>query len=214
MLVAVKPQQFESAVGPVRDAFRVDHMVLSVLAGVTTRYIEDFLGKPVPVVRAMPNTPALIGEGATAYCRGRFARAEHALMAHAILDVVGVAVELDENLLDAVTAVSGSGPAYFFYLIEGLVAAGVELGLPERVARLLVKQTALGAARLAKDLGEDPAELRRRVTSKGGTTEAALSVLRHEGFLETFHRAVAAARRRAEELGTGGGSGPTPSQEA
>lgn len=161
-------------------------------------------GVDVPVIRVMPNTPALVGEGASAYCRGRFATAEHALATHAILDVVGIAVETTEDRMNPVTAVSGTGPAYIFYTLEAMIQAAQDLGLDPDMARLLVKQTVLGAARLVMDSGEEPDVLRARVTSKGGTTQAAIEYLESHGYKKLVQDAILAACRRADALNRGG----------
>ncbi|GMV39419.1 MAG: pyrroline-5-carboxylate reductase [Myxococcales bacterium] len=201
VVLAVKPQVMPEVLGPLRGRFRANQIVLSVAAGITTGTIEEALGVSAAVLRAMPNTPALVGEGASAYCRGRWATAEHALVTQAILDSVGMAVEVDEALMDPVTAVSGTGPAYIFYTLEAMIGGAVALGIPDELARRLVKQTVLGAARLVMDAGEEPDQLRARVTSKGGTTEAAITHLGQNGYAALVQAAIGAACRRANELG-------------
>ncbi len=161
-----------------------------------------WLGAPVPLVRVMPNTPALVGAGASALYAGADVSTAQRETAQAILAAVGVTVWLEhESLMDAVTALSGSGPAYFFYLMETACAAAVELGLPEETARQLTLETALGAARLAADSGEPFATLRRRVTSPNGTTEAALNVMLDRDMGATVRAALGAAAERSRELG-------------
>jgi pyrroline-5-carboxylate reductase len=204
VILSVKPQQLDAVLLEVSDALRPGQLLISLAAGITTSHIEGRVGQPLPVIRVMPNTPALIGLGASAYCRGQFATAEHALVAHALLGVVGVALEVPEALIDPVTAVSGSGPAYVFYTIEAMIRGAVELGMEERLARLLVKQTVLGAARLVMDSGEDPTSLRMRVTSKGGTTEAAIRTLEACGYQAALGKAMGAALERARELNSEG----------
>lgn len=201
IVLAVKPQMMTAVLEEIAGSVRVEQIVISIAAGITTASIEDALGLPLPVVRVMPNTPALVGEGASAYCRGRFATAEHALVTQAILDSVGIAVEVAESLMDPVTAVSGTGPAYIFYTLEAMIAAAVELGLPDDLARRLVKQTVLGAARLVMDSGEEPDRLRARVTSPGGTTQAAITHLEGAGYKKVVGDAIRAACVRAGELG-------------
>lgn len=201
VVLAVKPQVMPEVLGPLRGRFRANQIVLSVAAGITTGTIEEAIGVSAAVLRAMPNTPALVGEGASAYCRGRWATAEHALVTQAILDSVGMAVEVDEALMDPVTAVSGTGPAYIFYTLEAMIGGAVALGIPDELARRLVKQTVLGAARLVMDAGEEPDQLRARVTSKGGTTEAAITHLGENGYTTLVQAAIGAACRRANELG-------------
>lgn len=201
VVLAVKPQVLEEVLATLAGRFRADQIVISVAAGITTATIEQAIGVEAAVLRAMPNTPALVGEGASAYCRGRWASAEHALVTQAILDSVGIAVEVDEPLMDPVTAVSGTGPAYIFYTLEAMIAGAVALGIPDPLARRLVKQTVLGAARLVMDAGEEPDQLRARVTSKGGTTQAAITHLQQNGYADVVQAAIAAACARAHELG-------------
>jgi pyrroline-5-carboxylate reductase len=179
--------------------------VLSVAAGTTIADISTALGAGIPVVRAMPNTPALIGAGVSGLCAGAGCKLHHREQAERILEAAGRVVWIDrESLMDAVTAISGSGPAYFFLLAEALAAAGERLGLPPGVARELAETTCSGAGAMLGTLHEDAATLRKRVTSPGGTTEAALAVLSEGGLPELVFRAAAAAERRGHELaGTG-----------
>lgn len=202
VVLAVKPQTLAAVareVGPLARA--QGSLVLSVAAGVRTRDLARWLGFDAPLVRAMPNTPALVQSGATAlYATPGTGEAERE-RAESILRAVGITVWLeDEALMDAVTALSGSGPAYFFLLMEALAAAGEALGLEPAQARLLTLETAFGAARMALESDEPPAALRARVTSPGGTTERALAVLEEAGFRDLVHRAVSAARDRSREL--------------
>ncbi len=202
VVLAVKPQTLAAAareVGPLARA--QGSLVLSVAAGVRTRDLARWLGFDAPLVRAMPNTPALVQSGATAlYATPGTGEAERE-RAESILRAVGITVWLeDEALMDAVTALSGSGPAYFFLLMEALAAAGEALGLEPAQARLLTLETAFGAAKMALESEEPPAALRARVTSPGGTTERALAVLEEAGFRDLVHRAVSAARDRSREL--------------
>ncbi len=201
VVLGVKPQGLVALVESQRGHFRADHVVLSIAAGVTTRTLEDAIGLPVAVVRAMPNTPALVGEGMSPYCRGRHADESHALLAAELLSSVGKAIHVPESLMDPITATSGSGPAYVFYLVECLNRAAEEIGLPEHLGRALIRQTILGAAKLLVEAHESPAELRRRVTSPGGTTAAAIAELEAGHFPELVTAALVAACRRASELG-------------
>lgn len=202
VILAVKPQDMAGLLAPLRGLFRPEQVVISIAAGISTRFLEERIGVDLPVLRAMPNTPAIVGQGASAYCRGRFASAEHALWTQSVLDSVGIAVEVAEEQLDAITALSGTGPAYFYYMMEALVAAGRELGLSTSLAKRLVKQTLLGAARLVMDSGEEPDQLRARVSSKGGTTEAAIANLERDQYSRIVVQAVQAAARRSAELGS------------
>jgi pyrroline-5-carboxylate reductase len=176
-------------------------LVVSVAAGTTIGDIERWLGCPHAVVRCMPNTPALLGASATGMCANARVSAMQRASAERLLAAVGIVEWIDdEALMDAVTALSGSGPAYFFMLIEEMTKAAVALGLPAASARRLAVQTALGAARMAAESGEDPAELRRRVTSPGGTTAAALASFERDALAAIVARALTAARDRGREL--------------
>jgi pyrroline-5-carboxylate reductase len=202
LVVALKPGLVAPVLEEVRDDVGAD-LVMSVAAGVPTVRIEEVLGGTVPVVRAMPNTPALVGRGVTAYCAGSHAGPEALELAAAVLKAVGEAVQVEEHLLDAVTATSGSGPAYFFHLVEALAEAGQRSGLPPELAAVLARETFVGAARLLDESDVSATDLRIQVTSPGGTTEAALKVLGERAFRETVAEAVAAATRRGKELGGG-----------
>lgn len=203
VVFAVKPQIIKSVLEPLGPLLREQQsLVISVAAGVREPDISRWLGGQVPVVRTMPNTPAMVRAGATALYANAHVSQEQRDLAESLLRAVGITQWLDdEALLDVVTALSGSGPAYFFWLMEVLEAAAIELGLPEPTARLLTLETALGAARMALESDEDPGRLRQRVTSAGGTTEAATRVLENGGAQELFKRALQAATNRAEELG-------------
>ncbi|MFY9315164.1 MAG: pyrroline-5-carboxylate reductase [Burkholderiales bacterium] len=202
VVFAVKPQQMQEAArfsGLKPNA----NLVVSIAAGITLTSLAAWLGGHAKLVRAMPNTPALIGAGvAGLYALPGVSEAEKK-QAEAILGAVGATVWIeDEALMDAVTAVSGSGPAYVFWFIEQLAAAGVHLGLNEETSRKLAIETVLGSAKLAAQSGEAPAALRERVTSKGGTTEAALKAFEEHKLAERFLRAVEAARDRGVQLGS------------
>ena len=175
--------------------------VLSIAAGVTVGTLEANLAPGTPVVRAMPNTPALVGAGAAAIAPGTAAGEDDLAWAESLLGAVGTVVRVDEPLLDAVTGLSGSGPAYVFLLAEALIAAGVDVGLPADVSAALTVQTLLGAATLLAGSTEGPAALREAVTSPNGTTAAALAVLRDRGFEAAVALAVTAATERSRELG-------------
>ena len=202
-VLAVKPQIMDEVVTGVAGAARErGPLVVSIAAGVTIARILEWLDYPAPVVRTMPNTPALLGCGATALFANEAVTGEQRDAAEAILRSAGVALWVDdEGLLDAVTAVSGSGPAYYFLLMEHMIGTGVRLGLTASQARTLTLQTALGAARMALEAGRTPEELRVGVTSPGGTTERALDLFREGGFGELVERAVTGARDRSRELG-------------
>ena len=200
VVVAVKPGDVAAACREVAAA-GADH-VLSIAAGVPLATLEAALG-PLPVVRAMPNTPALVGAGAAAIAAGTHAGEEHLAWAEQVLGAVGDVVRVPEALLDAVTGLSGSGPAYVFLIAEALIDAGVAVGLPHDVSRRLAVQTLLGAARLLAETGDDPQHLRAGVTSPGGTTSAGLRILEAGRLRSVLVEAVAAATERSRELGRG-----------
>ncbi len=201
LLIAVKPQDLRAALTPLSEIAR-GKLVVSIAAGVRLADLSRWLGGHERIVRSMPNTPALIGAGVAALYAPPGVGPKDREHAEAILRAVGETVWVDaEALLDPVTAVSGSGPAYVFWFIEQLAQSGVALGLPEATSRKLALHTVLGAARLAAQSSESPSVLRERVTSKGGTTEAALRVFDEERLAERMRRALEAASRRGAELG-------------
>jgi len=200
-VIAVKPDDVQQACAAVAAAGA--SRVLSIAAGVPLRSVEEWLPGGTPVVRAMPNTPALVGAGAAALAAGTSAGEEDLAWAESVLSAVGVVVRVPETLLDAVTGLSGSGPAYVFLFAEALVDAGVQVGLPREVAGALAFQTILGAARMLNETGETPEALRDAVTSPGGTTAAGLRVLEAKGVRAAIVEAVAAAAERSRQLGQG-----------
>ncbi|RBY82334.1 pyrroline-5-carboxylate reductase [Blastococcus sp. TF02A-26] len=201
LLLAVKPQDVDSLLSALAGSVDAGHLVVSVAAGVPTARIEAALPAGVPVVRVMPNTPALVGEGMSVVSAGAHAGEQHLDEAEALLAAVGAVRRVPEAQQDAVTALSGSGPAYFFYVVEALVDAGVLLGLPRTLAADLVVQTAVGAAAMLRDSGEHPVQLREAVTSPGGTTAAALRALEAHGVRAALAAAAEAAHARSLELG-------------
>jgi pyrroline-5-carboxylate reductase len=205
-LVAVKPQMMGDALPSMQALGGGGTLFVSVAAGTPLARFEAAFGAATPIVRTMPNTPAAIGRGISALIGNAAASADHIALAEALMGAVGQTVRLDhEAQMDAVTAVSGSGPAYVFHLIETLAAAGVAQGLSPDLAMALAKATVGGAGQLAEDSAEDPAQLRRNVTSPNGTTQAALEVLMdgENGLPKLMERAVAAAAARSEELSRG-----------
>jgi pyrroline-5-carboxylate reductase len=201
VVLAVKPQVMTTVLGDIRDTFSGENVILSIAAGITIASLERHLGGQPPIVRCMPNTPALLGHGASALYASAATTDKQREIAATVLGAVGKVCWLErESDLDAVTALSGSGPAYFFLLMETMVAAGTRLGLDAETARQLVVQTALGAAHMAGDGAVDLAELRRRVTSPGGTTEAAIRAFEAAGFPDIVNDAVNAAATRSREL--------------
>ena len=202
LVLATKPQQMRTVCKALAPAVqRRKPLIVSIAAGVRINNIEDWLGGDLPIVRVMPNTPALVNSGASGlFANPRVADRQREL-AESILRTVGVTIWLfSEDQLDAVTGVSGSGPAYFFLAMEALEQAAVEQGLDAATARLLAVETAFGAAKMALESGTDPAKLRRNVTSPGGTTERAIAEFQDGGFERLFKQAVAAATARSREL--------------
>jgi len=202
IVLAVKPQVMkEVAMDLAETIARHRPLVISIAAGVRESALRKWLGAGTTIVRTMPNTPALVQSGATVLYANAAVTEDQRSIAESIMRAVGLALWVeDEDKLDAVTALSGSGPAYFFLFMEALQAAGCKLGLPEDTARLLALQTAFGAAKMALESPEDAAALRRRVTSPGGTTERAISVFQKNGFEDLVEKAMQAAAGRSREL--------------
>jgi len=200
LLLTIKPQSRAEVITQIRDKVSEDVLVISVLAGVTTETLQYNFGHELPVVRAMPNTPALVDEGATALASGTFASKDHLAMAQQIFEAVGEAEVVPEYLMDAVTGLSGSGPAYVYMFIEALTDAGVKQGLPREAAARLATQTVYGAAKLVRETGKHPAILRDEVTTPGGTAIAAVSELESHGLRTMMINAVATATERSKQL--------------
>ncbi|MDR5709320.1 MAG: pyrroline-5-carboxylate reductase [Armatimonadota bacterium] len=199
LVLAVKPKDAPEALEELADHVSARHVLISVVTGLTLQTLEHaFPG--VPVVRTMPNTPTAIREGVTAFTLGRCAGEAEARLTRELFGAVGKVVEVPEGLLDAVTGLSGSGPAYVFFLVESLIEGGIRAGLDPQIARDLVVQTVFGAACMLRETGEDPGELRRRVTSPGGTTMAGVGVLEERDVRGAVVEAVQRAARRAREL--------------
>jgi pyrroline-5-carboxylate reductase len=201
LVLAVKPQIMDRVLGEVATKIAPTTLIISVAAGVSTGAIERHLPSGARVVRAMPNTPALVRAGATAIAAGGYATEDDLALARFIFDAVGLTVVLDESQLDAVTGLSGSGPAYVFLIMEALADAGVKVGLSRRTAQRLAAQTVLGSAKLLLETELHPGQLKDMVTSPGGTAIAGLHTLEQGGLRTTLINAVEAATRRARELG-------------
>lgn len=203
LLLAVKPQQYKECVADFAAKVREDHLIVSIMAGVSTASLEAcFPHIRARVIRAMPNLASHVGAGMTGVFPGRYASEADLLRAQRIFDAGGKSVHIaDEGLMDAVTAISGSGPAYYYFFTEAILEAGKRAGLSPQYASLLAKQTALGAARMMLETGETPDVLREKVTSKGGTTFAALESLRGSDVFDGIVNAVLAAFERSRELG-------------
>lgn len=202
IILAVKPQNMAEVLEGIAGAVSGEKIIISIAAGITTKFIETRLGKNARVIRVMPNTPALVGEGVAALAAGAKATAQNINVAGQIFDSVGITVVVKEALMDAVTGLSGSGPAYAFVIIEALADAGVRMGLGRDIALTLSAQTMLGAARLCIESGKHPAELKDMVTSPGGTTIAGLKALEDGKIRATLMAAVEAATLRSKELGS------------
>ncbi len=200
VILAVKPQNMEEVLQSIADAV-ANQLFISIAAGITIGFLEGHLGKETRVIRVMPNTPALIGEGATALAGGGKATEDDVANARRIFDSVGTTVVVGEDLIDAVTGLSGSGPAYGFIIIKALADAGISQGLERETALKLAAQTMLGAAKLCLKGEKTPAQLTAMVTSPGGTTIEGIKALDNGNIRETIAAAVAAATRRSKELG-------------
>jgi pyrroline-5-carboxylate reductase len=203
VVIAVKPQDIEALLGEIGPLIQPEQTVLSIAAAIPTAAIERHLGAAVPVVRAMPNTPATVHEGMAGIAAGAHAGDEHLSKAEELLAHVGRTVRVPETHMDAVTAVSGSGPAYFALLAESMIEAGILLGLSREISTELVVQTMFGTAKLLRDEKMHPVELRESVTSPGGTTIAAIRELEQAGVRAAFLNAIQAAMQRSKELAAG-----------
>jgi pyrroline-5-carboxylate reductase len=203
LLVAVKPQEIDALLGELSGSVTASNLVISIAAGVPTTTFERALAAGTPVVRVMSNTPALVDEAMSAIAAGAHAEESHLARTENLLRPVGKVIRVPEAQLDAVTALSGSGPAYFFFLVEAMIDAGILLGLPRAVAADLIVQTAVGAAVMLRDSGQHPVQLREAVTSPGGTTIAAIRELENHGVRAALLAALEAARDRSRELAAG-----------
>lgn len=201
VLFAVKPQNMPDVLQALGPLFAKEQLVISIAAGISTAFIEKFLKENTPVVRAMPNTPVLVGAGMVAISPGTHAGAQDCAAARRLFESAAGVIEVEEKLIDAVTALSGSGPAYFFYLIEAMVEAGVSEGLSYEEALKLAGSTCLGSAKLLLESGEKPDELRKKVTSPAGTTFAAISSMEADKVKAAIIKAVRSAAARSRELG-------------
>jgi pyrroline-5-carboxylate reductase len=203
VVLAVKPQDLDGLLSSISAHVTADQTVLSLVAAISTEFIEARLGDSIPVVRAMPNTPSIVHEGMAGVSAGKYADEAHLKQATDVLGHVGRVVTVRENYLDAVTAISGSGPAYFALLAEAMIEGGILLGLAREVSTELVVQTMLGSAKLLRDEHMHPVELREMVTSPGGTTIRAIRVLEEAGVRAAFLGAIQAAMDRSQELAAG-----------
>jgi pyrroline-5-carboxylate reductase len=203
VLLAVKPQQMADVLASIKGLLTPDQLLISIAAGISTTYLQSALDENarVRIVRAMPNTPMLVGKGMTGICPGRHATPDDLQKAAAIFASAGSVAQVDESHMNAVTALSGSGPAYFFFLVENMIQSGIEMGLTPEIAHQLATQTARGAAEMLCTSPDSPAELRRKVTSPGGTTQAAITHMEQNHMPQTIIAALRAAEKRGQELG-------------
>lgn len=203
VVLAVKPQDMPGLLAQIHDCIAADTLVISVAAGISTGYLENRLPEGTGVVRLMPNTPAQVDQGMSILSAGRHCTAEHLAQAEQLAGTFGRVLTLDEKHQDAATAISGSGPAYIFYVTEAMIEAGVLLGLPRSTATEMVVQTLYGAATMIRETGEHPSILREQVSSPGGTSVAALRQLEDHKVRAAFLTAIEAAARRSKELSAG-----------
>jgi pyrroline-5-carboxylate reductase len=201
VVIAVKPQDIDRLLDEIGPSLTPEQTVVSVAAAITTAHVETRIAAGVPVVRAMPNAPATVHEGMAGICAGTHAGEEHLAIAEELLGHVGRVVRVPESWMDAITAISGSGPAYFALLAEAMIEAGILLGVSRDISTTLVVQTMFGTAKQLRDEGMHPVELRESVTSPGGTTIAAIRELEQAGVRAAFLNAIQAAMDRARELG-------------
>jgi pyrroline-5-carboxylate reductase len=203
LILAVKPDQVPGVLKEIRSEFTTSHLLISIAAGVTLAKLEEGLGGQARVIRVMPNTPALVGASASAYSLGRFAAEDDGKVAEQLFSSVGVAFRVKESLLDAVTGLSGSGPAYVYSIIEALSDGGVAAGLPREIATKLAAQTVFGAAKMVLETGQHPGTLKDMVTSPGGTTIEGIHELEKAGLRGALMNAVRAATEKSKKLGQG-----------
>jgi pyrroline-5-carboxylate reductase len=200
VLICLKPLSVGHVLDEIRDALNARKLLISIAASVPTAYFESRLGSNLPVIRAMPNTPSMVGEGITAICKGKYATAEHLEIARKLFDSVGKTVVVDEKHMDAITGLSGSGPAFLYIILEALAEGGVKMGLSRELATLLAAQTMLGAAKVVLETGHHPAMLKDAVTTPAGCTIDGILELEEGKLRVTLIKAVVKASQRAKEL--------------
>lgn len=205
IVVAVKPQEIGALLDELAPVVSARNLIITIAAGIPASFLEQRLAEGTPVVRVMSNTPVFVDEAMSAIAAGAHATEEHLARTESLLRPVGKVIRVPESQLDAVTALSGSGPAYFFFLVEAMIDAGILLGLPRAVAAELIVQTAVGSAKMLSESGEHPVQLREAVTSPGGTTIAAIRELENHGVRAALLAALEAARDRSRELAEGHG---------
>jgi pyrroline-5-carboxylate reductase len=201
ILLAFKPQDLGKAMDSYREYLKKDQLIISILAGISTSIILNATGLSLPIIRTMPNLALGVGESATAYCLGDYANDTHAQVAEAIFQTLGSVTRVAEADIDAVTGLSGSGPAYIFYLLEAMIEGACRQGLSESKAKELAAQTLIGSAKLLQEDRAHPRDIRKRITSAKGTTEAAIKAMQELHFAETIAEGIAAATNRSKQLG-------------
>ncbi|NRR04257.1 pyrroline-5-carboxylate reductase [Brevibacillus sp. RS1.1] len=201
LILAIKPKDAAEALLDLRGVVRSDQLIISVIAGVSTSLIGEWLGAECPIIRTMPNTSSAVGLSATGLCANPFVQKEHRELATKLFEAIGTVYEVAEEELDIITGLSGSGPAYIYYLVEAMMGAGAKAGLDREMARQLTLQTVIGAAHMLLDTREEPSILRQKVTSPGGTTQAGLEVLEAYQFQEAVTVAILRAAERSREMG-------------
>jgi pyrroline-5-carboxylate reductase len=201
VVLAFKPKDVVESLSLLKEDLSSDHLVISVIAGVSTDSITNLLGFEGPVIRAMPNTSASIGQSATAITSGNWTNDKHEQLARALFEAIGKVITVDEEAMHLVTGLSGSGPAYFYYMIEAMQDAAVQEGMTEETARELIFQTFVGAAGMVKASNKTPRQLRKEITSPNGTTEAGIKMLQQEQFKESISSCIKTAKNRSEEMG-------------
>lgn len=201
IILAVKPQVANEMLSEWGPMFTRDQQIISVIAGITTSHIESYLTEKISVIRSMPNTSSTIGKSATAITAGKYASDDEMKRAEKIFQGVGTVVTIEEHLMDAVTGLSGSGPAYFYLMVEGLELAAQKVGLPREVSRQLILQTLIGASHMLMETEKKPEVLRQEITSEGGTTEAGIQIMQKYKFIEGLEKTIEAATKRSKEMG-------------
>lgn len=201
IILAVKPQNMNEVLNELADKITEKHLIISIAAGIKINFIMSKIGKKIPVVRVMPNTPALIGEGACAYSENKYvSHKDKFLIKNILFSFCKIAIKLPENKINAITALSGSGPAYFFYFIEAMLNAAFDLKINNKIAFSLLSQTMIGAGKMLLYSNTSPQELRKKVTSKGGTTERAIEFMEKKRLKDIIKKAIHLAKKRADEL--------------
>ncbi|MCT2536964.1 pyrroline-5-carboxylate reductase [Aquibacillus koreensis] len=201
VVLAMKPKDVELALKDLQPYLTRNHLILSVLAGITTNFMEKVIGFEIPVIRSMPNTSAMVGKSATAITKGSYASEQHVEKVQSLLNTIGTTIVVKEEDMHAITALAGSGPAFYYYMVESMEKAAEEVGLESEIAKPLIMQTIAGVVEMLQSSSDSPSELRRKITSPGGTTQAGLETLDNYHFQEAIMACIKNAATRSEELG-------------